>query len=191
MKTQDKKNNSSRKKKRKKTGVSLKFLLPLLIGGAVLLIDQLTKYWIQLHIPRMTHEAQWYPYQGIGLFENFLGIEGSIVHTINYGAAWGMFSGLQVPLFALRVLLIMGLCLYLILFNQNKALVIPFCLVIFGALGNIFDYFIYGHVIDMIHFVFWGYDYPVFNIADSAIFIGMAFLLVIPWCQQRGYVAQS
>ena len=45
-----------------------------------------------------------------------------------------------------------------------------------GALCNILDYFFYGHVIDMLHFVFWGYDYPVFNVADSFICIGVFWL---------------
>lgn len=155
------------------------------------MLDQFTKYWVHLHIPRMTHEAQWYPYGGIGVFENVLGIECSIVHAINYGAAWGMFSSLQVPLLVLRVLLIMGFCFYLILFNKNQALIIPFSLVIFGAIGNILDYFIYGHVIDMIRFVFWGYDYPVFNIADSAIFIGMVLLVAVPRYQNKRCAAQN
>jgi len=82
----------------------------------------------------------------------------------------------------------MGLCLYVMLFNKNKALVVPFVFVISGAIGNILDYFIYGHVVDMMHFVFWGYDYPVFNIADSFICIGVALLFLIPWCQTKGYI---
>lgn len=181
-----KKKSKSKKKTPQKTSLSLPWI-PLLVGIAILAADQLMKYFVHTEMPRMTHEAQWYPYNGVGVFENFLGIEFSIVHAVNFGAAWGMFSNFQVPLLILRVVLIMGLCLYLILFNKNKSLVLPFLCVIAGAAGNVIDYFIYGHVVDMFHFVLWGYDYPVFNIADAFICIGMAFLILIPWCQSKGY----
>lgn len=185
-KAKNKKKNVAKKRGKQKS-LSLPWL-PLLIGFAILAFDQATKYLAHTGLPRMTHEAQWYPYNGIGIFENFLGVEFSIVHAINFGAAWGMFSGFQIPLLILRVLMIMGICLYLILYNTNKALTLPFTFVIAGAVGNIIDYFVYGHVVDMFHFILWGYDYPVFNIADAFICIGMVLLIVIPWCQSRGYI---
>ena len=46
-----------------------------------------------------------------------------------------------------------------------------------APIGNVLDFFLYRHVIDIIHFVFWGYDYPVFNVADSLIFIGTFLIL--------------
>lgn len=173
------------KKKTVRSGNAFSSWIPFLIGIFILAADQFSKYLVNSHIPRMTHETQWYPYNGFGIFENFLGVEFSIVHAINLGAAWGMFSGFQFPLLVLRVLMIMGLCLYVILYNKNKALVIPFVFVIAGAIGNILDYFIYGHVVDMIHFVLWGYDYPVFNIADTFICIGVVLLFLISWCQTK------
>ena len=52
-------------------------------------------------------------------------------------------------------------------------------LIAVGALGNIVDYSLYGHVIDFFHFTFWGYSFPVFNWADSYITVGLFFFLLL------------
>lgn len=191
MKHRSKKKKKNQVKKKKSTGAFSFPWLPFFTGFFVLSADQLSKYFVHTKIPLMTHEAQWYPYNGIEVFENFLGIECSLVHAVNYGAAWGMFSDFQVPLLVLRILFIMGLSIYAIAFNKVKAFTIPLTLVIAGAVGNIIDYFVYGHVVDMIHFVFWGYDYPVFNIADSSIFIGVASLMLLSWSQDQKSLVSS
>lgn len=130
------------------------------------------------YIPQVTHEAQWYPYHGIGIFEDFSGIEFSIIHAINHGAAWNLFSDFSNILVLFRVLFIAILTIYLFRYNSNRKLVLPFSLIIAGAVGNVLDSFIYGHVIDMFHFVFWGYHYPVFNVADSSICAGVGIILL-------------
>ena len=154
-------------------------LVPFLIGCFILFADVATKYYTNYSIPLMSHEAQWYPYNGIGLFENFFGIEGSIVHATNRGAAWGLFAEFQNYLLLFRMVFIAGLLVHIVFFNKNRLLVIPLTLIVVGATGNILDYFIYGHVIDMFHFVLWGYDYPVFNLADSSIFIGICGIILV------------
>lgn len=118
-----------------------------------------------------------YPYGGIGVFSNFLGIEFSLVHATNRGAAWGIFADWQMGLLILRILMILILLGYALFFNQRRILSFPLALIIAGATGNVLDFFLYGHVIDMFHFVFWHYDYPVFNVADSAIFVGIAWFI--------------
>ncbi|HEV8051441.1 MAG TPA: signal peptidase II, partial [Parachlamydiaceae bacterium] len=92
---------------------------------------------------------------------------------------WGVLAEYQVPLLYLRIVLITILVIYAFFFNKHANRSIPLALIIAGAAGNVVDYFIYGHVVDMLHFVLWGYDFPVFNIADSAIFIGVTSLLVM------------
>lgn len=119
----------------------------------------------------------WYPYGGVGVFKNFFGIEFSLSHQINHGAAWGVLADYQVPLLYLRIALISLLFFYALFLNKHPERNIPLALIIAGATGNVIDYFVYGHVVDMFHFVLWGYDFPVFNLADSAIFIGVAYLL--------------
>lgn len=153
----------------------------IMMGLILIVLDQLTKALVYLYLPIMDSSLYWYPYGGIGIFKNWGGIEFSINHMTNTGAAWGILGNYQLPLIILRIGLILGLCFYLFYFNRHSLWQLPLVLIIAGALGNVLDFFIYGHVIDMLHFVIWGYDFPIFNIADSAISIGIASLFFLSW----------
>lgn len=153
----------------------------LLIGLIVLIIDQITKFLTSQYLPLIESHYYSYPYGGIGVFRDFLGIEFSLNYMANKGAAWGVFGDYQIPLLLLRIGLIAGLVIYFVKYNTYPILQIPLALIIAGAVGNVLDYFIYGHVIDMFHFVLWGYDFPVFNVADSAISIGIGLLFLLSW----------
>jgi signal peptidase II len=130
--------------------------------------DQISKYLTALYLPLTSTHT--YPYGGIPVFSDFLGIQFSLNHAVNKGAAWGVFADYASALLIARLFLIAILVFY---FWKQPSVKIPLILIIAGALGNIVDAFTYGHVVDMFHFVFWGYDYPIFNIADSAICLGI------------------
>jgi len=151
--------------------------LVLYLGILIFLLDFATKIAVSRGLPLMGSDDLWYPYGGIPVFSNFIGIEFSLVHAINKGAAWGMFADHQNLLMSVRIILIALVISYAIFINKNRQYDIPFTLLISGALGNILDYFLYGHVVDMFHFVLWGYDYPVFNVADASICIGIIWLI--------------
>lgn len=148
-------------------------------GIFIILADILSKYWIHHNIPLMSNGYLEYPYGGIGVFKNFLGIEFSITHLTNRGAAWGTLGDYQSYLLIVRIILIIGMIVYLAFYNKHKSWVFPLTLIIAGAMGNVLDYFIYGHVVDMFHVVLWGYDFPVFNVADSAVSIGIVWLILL------------
>lgn len=133
----------------------------------------------------MNYSNAEYPYGGIGIFKDFFGIQFSIVHETNKGAAWGIFAQWQDYLLYFRIFLLLGLLLYVCVFNKNRRLELPLTFIIAGAFGNVVDYFYYDHVVDMFYFVFWKYSYPVFNVADSAIFIGIVWLFLISWHDDR------
>ena len=122
---------------------------------------------------------------------HLLGIDFSIVHVSNRGAAWGMLPSYQISLLLLRIALIIGMSVYLLFFNRNGYQTLPLTLVIAGASGNVVDTMSYGHVIDMFHFVFWGYDFPAFNIADSAICIGISWLFLLSFSTRHRTVPVS
>ena len=103
------------------------------------------------------------------------GIDFSIVHATNTGAAWGAFSSLSTYLLIFRIGVIGALAVYLLFFKPRHPF--AFLLILAGATGNVIDTFLYGHVIDMFYFKFWSYSYPVFNIADASIFLGVLILL--------------
>lgn len=151
---------------------------PIFLGLAVFISDFALKAWTHRALPLMGESPPIYPYGGIPVFKNFLGIEFSLSHTINKGAAWGLGSQHQMLLLYFRMALIAVLFGYILFFNKDKGLRFPFALILAGAIGNVVDYFIYGHVVDMFHFVLWGYDFPVFNLADSAIFLGIVWLIL-------------
>lgn len=158
---------------------------PFYIGVFVFIADLISKYFTHIYLPLMYPKWLWYPYGGVGVFSNFFGIEFSLSHQINKGAAWGLLADYQVQLLYLRIVLIACLVVYAVFFNENRKKDIPLALIIAGAAGNVIDYFLYGHVIDMLHFVLWGYDFPIFNLADSAIFIGIFLFTVLTALESR------
>ncbi len=140
------------------------------------LADMGLKAYIHTNIPTISVSTPIYPYGGIGVLRDWHGIDFSIVHVINKGAAWGAFASLQNYLLYARIAIIGGLLTYLFFVKASSYRKFCLMLITTGAFGNVVDYFAYGHVVDMFYFIFWGYSYPVFNIADSVIFLGIMLL---------------
>ena len=159
-----------------------KFITSFFAFSLVIILDQLSKFWVQYFLPKMCYFCS-YPYGGIGIFKNILGVEFSIVHATNKGAAWSLFSDHQELLMIIRIFLIVFLAFYAVRYIKEGAQILPFAFLIAGAFSNAIDYFTYGHVVDMLHFIFFGYDYPVFNIADASIFIAVA-LMALSYLQE-------
>lgn len=159
-----------------------------LIAGAlfVLTLDFFVKGHIADTLPLASSSFFAFPFGGISVFTDWLGIDFALVHVANKGAAWGMFAAWQEYLLYLRCIVVAGLLIYVSRSSMSLYRRIAFLLISVGALGNVLDYFVHGHVIDMFYFRFWGYSYPVFNIADSAIFGGIALL-----CFQQVYIKFS
>lgn len=134
----------------------------------LLLLDVATKQWAIRAIPPMAFGT--YPFGGIPIF-SWGEITFSLNTIVNTGAAWGLFAGHPTLLFFVRILIILGVA-----YLAPKRLSIG--LILTGAVGNIIDYCLYGHVIDFFHFTFWGYSFPIFNIADSCITLGTFALLL-------------
>lgn len=143
----------------------------------LLAIDAGVKSWAGHFLPKITSFS--YPYGGIGVFENLFGISFSLNRVENKGAAWGLFAEHSKLLIFVRCVLVLVLMFYALFWNKDAKKNLPLLLIITGATGNILDYFLYGHVIDLFHFNFWGYTFPLFNIADSLICIGV-FLMFLP-----------
>jgi signal peptidase II len=145
----------------------------------LLFIDIITKFWVHFYVNKMSWMHPFYPFGGIGVFENFLGISFSLNNVENTGAGWGIFSSYPLALFIFRVVVVIGLIIFLLFYNKDKKKNTPLLLIITGAIGNIIDFILYRKVIDMFHFNFWGYSYGIFNIADSMITIGIIYLFII------------
>ena len=101
-----------------------------------------------------------------------------ITYTCNDGAAFSILKGKRV-FFIIMTIVVVFLIVYYLL--QNKVYWVEkysLLLIISGAVGNLIDRIMYGYVIDFLDFIIFGYDFPVFNIADSFITIGAIGLIV-------------
>ena len=100
-------------------------------------------------------------------------------HVHNTGAAWSMFDGQKTIFIVVTILAIIGFA-YMLLKNKNEKLInkVSFLLMIGGAIGNLIDRLTYGYVIDFLDFYIINYDYPVFNLADAFLVIGVILYLI-------------
>ena len=151
------------------------------IAGLILVLDQITKILVQYSIP---FESSYFAPDRVTIIEDFF----YLVHIGNQGAAWGMFSEYS----GILTLLSFAVLLFIFCFRKQLELhrgtmQIAFGLLIGGILGNLIDRIRVGHVIDFIdiHLPFtlpyilpFG-RWPAFNIADSAIVVGMLFYLLL------------
>jgi len=106
----------------------------------------------------------------------------NLVLVFNKGAAFSFLAsaeGWQTLFFAAVAVVASVVVSFLILKNGNKKL---FCsglaLILGGALGNLHDRIAYGHVVDFLDFHAAGWHWPAFNVADSAITVGAAILIL-------------
>ena len=118
--------------------------------------------------------------QNLTLGEKIILIEDffSITHVRNYGAGFSILQNATVFLSAVSILAI-GILIYLLL-HEKKLSVFSrsaYLLIISGALGNLIDRLLKAYVTDFLDFLIFGYDFPVFNIADCFITVGCLILI--------------
>ncbi len=136
----------------------------------VLILDQASKYYVSTHMEL---------YQSIALIPHWL----DITYTRNPGAAFSLFVNLpagfrSAMLLALAAAAIIVLGILIARSRRADLTSIAFALVLAGALGNVIDRLIRGQVIDFIRVHYYGWSYPIFNVADSAITIGIVLVIL-------------
>lgn len=103
----------------------------------------------------------------------------NLVLVWNYGISFGMLSehgdAVRLGLIAVTIAIIVGLCLWLRRVSDRYT-ASAIGLVLGGAVGNLLDRFRYGAVVDFLDFHWGPYHWPAFNVADSAIVVGVALL---------------
>lgn len=119
--------------------------------------------------------------QSIKVIDNFF----YITYVKNTGAAWSILSGKQTFLIIFTLIVIIALFIYLYKKKTyTKLETVGYSLLISGALGNLIDRIVYGYVIDYLNFYIFNYDFPIFNIADSCIVIGIVLLFIGSWREE-------
>ena len=142
-----------------------------LVLPCVLLLDQLTKVVVERRVA--LHES-------IAVIGGFF----NITHVKNTGAAFGLFAGHANAFRSVFFVAITigAVILILVIFRrirQDRILVpLSLAMITAGALGNLVDRIRWGHVIDFLDVYWRAYHWPAFNVADSAITVGILLLLV-------------
>jgi signal peptidase II len=144
----------------------------LLLGAItipVILLDQATKLFVQAHMAL---------YESIAIIPNYL----DITYTQNPGAAFSMLA--DAPPWVRKAFLLTMACaaiivlLVIIARAESVSLTSVSCaLILGGAIGNLIDRAIRGRVIDFMRAHYYDLNYPIFNVADSAITIGVVLIL--------------
>ncbi|WP_307406395.1 signal peptidase II [Neobacillus ginsengisoli] len=137
-----------------------------LIALFVILLDQFTKWLI---VSKMQFG------DSITIINNIL----YITSHRNRGAAWGILQGQMWLFYAITLIVIVAIIYYLQKAAKGKWLLgVSLSLMLGGAIGNFLDRVIRKEVVDFIHTYIFGYNFPVFNIADSALVIGVILLMI-------------
>ena len=145
----------------------------VLVAGLIILVDQLSKAYIRANfIEGVTLWAPWdwmLPYA-------------RILYVSNTGAAFGLLKGMSGIFTILAILVSLAIIYYFPRVSEKDwPLRLAMCLQLAGAMGNLIDRLVYGHVTDFISVG----NFPVFNVADSSITIGVVVLILSLWFQEQ------
>lgn len=149
----------------------------LIIAAVVLILDQITKFLISSNMV---------------LFEDIPVISGffHITYVQNTGMAWSMLSGQQF-LLSLAAFIAIGVMLWVLIYRKPDAVTtVSIGFMMAGAAGNLIDRLMFNYVRDFLNFYIFGYDFPVFNVADIALCIGVGLLILDAFIEERKEKAQ-
>lgn len=136
----------------------------IILALILIVVDQLVKHWVVAHVALNSSHV---------LVPNLL----AITNLRNDGAAWSILEGQQ---WFFTVVTIAALVVILYLFYRwrtQPAWLWPLTLILAGTIGNFIDRLQNGYVVDMFELLF--INFPVFNVADCCLTVGVIWLLII------------
>jgi signal peptidase II len=154
------------------------YLILFSIAGFIIILDQLTKFWIRdnLSLGQIYRSDLW----TTAYFR--------IIHWKNTGAAFGMFQSGGTIFMILSTLVSLVIIYYFPQVPREEwAMRLAMAMLLGGAVGNLIDRFNQGYVTDFISVG----NFPVFNVADASISIGVAILFISMWVQERAKVREE
>ena len=148
------------------------------VAAVVVVLDQITKLWIQKHMVLYTARP---------VIPDFF----NIVYVLNRGAAFGFLNRSDITwqtyfFFAATALAVMIIAhLLRMARDTDRLLIVSLGGILGGAIGNLIDRIKTGEVIDFLEFYWKSYHWPAFNVADIAIFLGSLGLLIAFYRMRR------
>ena len=146
--------------------------LMLSIAVAVIALDRWSKMWIVAHIAT-GHAIVVIP----KVFR--------LTHVLNTGAAFSMFEGANSPLLVRNLLIGFSVAAVMVVLALLWRLgwtvtltSVALALILGGAIGNLYDRWVFKFVVDFLEVHIWRYHWPDFNVADSSIVVGACLLLL-------------
>ncbi len=159
-----------------------RFRLFTIISAIIVVLDQATKLHIDYHFDL---------YESVPIIPGLF----SLTYIRNQGAAFGILaeSSIRVPFFiTVSCLAVVAIIWYLKTRADHQRLGnLGLTLIFAGALGNLIDRIRLGEVIDFIDVYWRQYHWPAFNVADSAITIGVVLLIFETWFDEKKQRAKS
>ncbi|MBN8234368.1 signal peptidase II [Halobacillus kuroshimensis] len=139
----------------------------------LIILDQWTKYLV---VTKMEIG------QSITVIENFF----YLTSHRNQGAAWGILQG-QMWFFYIITVIVIGFVIYYLqqMGKQSRLVGAALSLILAGAVGNFIDRIFRKEVVDFANTYIFTYDFPIFNVADSALVIGVAFIMIAAFLDER------
>ncbi|GKU82400.1 signal peptidase II [Niallia sp. NCCP-28] len=138
-----------------------------IIALFVIIADQLTK-WLVVKNMKLG--------ESIEVIQNVF----YITSHRNAGAAWGILQGKMAFFYIITSVVIVGICYFIQTTAKGKIMYgISLGLILGGAIGNFIDRIRHQYVVDFINTYIFSYDFPIFNIADSSLVIGVILLLIV------------
>lgn len=142
-----------------------RYFMPLILVAAVV-VDQFTKHLVATNMQL---------FQSIQIIPGFF----SLTYIHNTGAAWSILEGKTIFFIIIGIVAIVILAaFYRHLGKHEYADRIGIILMIAGTIGNLIDRFLHVYVIDFLDFYIFNYNFPVFNIADTCLVIGVFIILI-------------
>ena len=144
-----------------------------IIAGILIVLDQITK-WIVVKNMEL--------YEQITIVKDFF----YITSHRNKGAAWGILEGKMIFFYIITTIVIIGVIFYMQKYaKESKLLAISLSFILGGAIGNFIDRIFRGEVVDFLDFIIFKYDYPIFNVADSSLVVGVILVLIATFLDEK------
>jgi signal peptidase II len=145
--------------------------LEVAVAAGIVVVDQITKALVRTHVPL---------YDAVPVVSGIL----NLTHVRNSGAAFGFLNAVDFPYKSAILALVataafIGIAVYAARASTNERLArFGLAMILAGAIGNLIDRLVFGSVVDFVDVVFGSWHFWTFNVADSAITLGVIAMMI-------------